>query len=259
MLKLHPIPNRKDNYIWLISDDRERSVYVIDPGDAGPVKAYLTTHNRSIAAIIITHSHNDHIGGISELLSWQDVPVIGPKCARIVQITQVVDPQSRLTLWNRYPVQVISSPGHLPEHLCYLFSSENTPHLLCGDVLFSAGCGRAFGGTFTELKASLDAFKRLPRHTRIYCAHEYTLANLAFAQVLEPNNADITAHQDKVQTLRQQGLASLPSTLELELKINPFLRCDKAEVIAAASAYTKQPLNNELDVFQTIRSWKDSF
>lgn len=265
MLNITPIPSYSDNYIWLIHHSDHNSVYVVDPGDSKPVEQYLHKHNLTLAGILVTHRHWDHVTGIAPLCQSFPVEVYGPLCPDIPQVTRALADGDTFNLWGQVNVQVFATPGHMPEHLSYFVvdKAANTDcsesHLFCGDTLFSAGCGRIFTGTHTALKTSLDKFKALPVQTRIYCAHEYTQANLRFAKAVEADNPNLIARIKEVDLLRNKAQPSLPSTIAQELQFNPFLRCDCTTVKHSAENHIGSSLAGELAIFTVLRDWKNSF
>lgn len=254
MIGITAIPAFQDNYLWLLQE--RGGAVVVDPGDAQPVLQALRSQGLDLTAILITHHHADHTGGIDELLRVYDVPVYGPRAesAKIRGLTHLLDDGDRVTVLGT-DFEVLSVPGHTLGHIAY-FSRDI---LLCGDTLFSAGCGRLFEGTPAQMHDSLTRLASLPGDSSVYCTHEYTLSNLAFARAVEPHNADIAAHIERVRSLRAQGLSSLPSTLALERCINPFLRCDVPAVIEAANHRAGTTLSQTGSVFAVLRKWKDEF
>ena len=254
MLSIHAIPAFTDNYIWLLQ--RGRSALAVDPGDAVPLQRELQARDLVLEAILITHWHPDHIGGLSALLAGRQVPVYGPRAesARIPLMTQPLDDGDRLQALG-FTWQVLSLPGHTLGHIAYLTNDI----LLCGDTLFSAGCGRLFEGTPQQMHASLSRLAALPPATRVYCTHEYTAANLAFARAVEPHNADVAMRSAEVAALRAKGLPSLPTTIGAELTFNPFLRCTEAQVVAAAQAQSSSRVESADAAFASLRAWKDRF
>jgi len=254
-VQIHAIPAFQDNYIWLLEIPHQRAI-VVDPGDAAPVKAFLQQHKLTLSALLITHHHADHTGGIQALTADVPVPVFGPQLEAITGITHTVTagPADQL-LSELPPVQVLDTGGHTAGHISYLINE----HLFCGDTLFAGGCGRLLGGTAAQLFNSLMRLKQLPDTTKIYCAHEYTLANLRFALAVEPDNSDLQARFEHVHLLRQNGQITLPSTLATEKQTNPFLRCDIPAVKTAAETYCGRTLYSAVDVFTVIRQWKDQF
>lgn len=254
MLHVIPLPAFRDNYIWLLRVGR--SAAVVDPGDAGPVINYLSLHGLSLVAILITHHHGDHVGGNRELLEKFDVPVYGPRHESIPGLTHPVDESTVVSLPAlELEFQVLDVPGHTRGHVAYYGAN----HLFCGDTLFSCGCGRLFEGTPEQMHRSLQKLAALPPETRVYCAHEYTWSNIRFARAVEPDNEDLQAREQEVQALLARHAPSLPSTLALERRTNPFLRTDQAQVRTAAERHAGTPLGNEGAVFAALRAWKDDF
>jgi len=254
MLDAHAIPAFTDNYLWLLS--RGDDAVVVDPGDATPVLRYLEQHKLKLSAILITHWHPDHIGGISALLQRFPVPVYGPRAefGKIPQLTHLLDDNDHVTVLGQ-TFDVLALPGHTLGHIAYYAGEQ----LFCGDTLFSAGCGRLFEGTPAQMHASLSRLAQLPQSTSVYCTHEYTLSNLAFAVAVEPNNEALLERLNSVRALRSQNKPSLPSTLAIELATNPFLRADIPDVIIAAEQQSDQALSSAEQVFTVLRRWKDGF
>lgn len=253
MMKIQAIPAFGDNYIWLIPFG-DRQAAVVDPGDARPVLERLQQQGLTLSAILITHRHRDHIGGIHELLGHTpQATVYGPASEQIPHLGKPLRNGDAITL-GEFELVTLDVPGHTEGHIAF----HGHGVLFCGDTLFAAGCGRLMGGTAQELHDSLNKIKKLPITTQIYCAHEYTLSNLRFALVVEPNRRQILERQLTEQTKRQRGEATVPSTLALELESNPFLRCDNAAVRAAAEQFCGHPLDQEAEVFQVLRYWKDT-
>ena len=246
------VPAFDDNYIWLVCDAAGRAA-IVDPGDGAPVIAALAAHRLHAAAILCTHHHHDHVGGIEAIRARFEVPVYGPP-GRIAAVTHAVTDGDRIDLGGGLRFDVIATPGHTRDHIAYVGDAM----LFCGDTLFSAGCGRLFEGTPAQMHASLSRFAALPPQTAVFCGHEYTLANLRFAAAVEPENADIAAYRTWAQTQRAQGRPTLPSTIGRELAVNPFLRVDRATVRQAASERGLRS-DTPADVFGTLRRWKDCF
>jgi hydroxyacylglutathione hydrolase len=252
-LHVVPLPALADNYIWLLHDDAGNAL-IIDPGDAQPVEAALAKHHLQLRAILLTHHHHDHIGGVDELLKRHDVPVYAPHDERITRASHRVDdgdvvqfsaPSARF--------KVIAVPGHTTSHIAY--SGEGV--LLCGDTLFSMGCGRLFEGTPEQMLTSLDRLAALPGNTLVCCAHEYTAANGRFAQTVDPNNRSLAERQQKVAALRTQNRPSLPVTLSVEQATNPFLRTDSDAVIAWSQGQGVS--GDRIARFAALRASKDAF
>lgn len=259
MIEIYPIPAFVDNYIWLIHDPEQKKGYVVDPGDAAPVEATLQKKGIELSGILITHHHLDHVGGVAQLCKDRQIPVYGPASETIPNITrslkegeQVELPELDLTL------QVLDVPGHTAGHIAY-YSAGADPILFCGDCLFSGGCGRLFEGTAEQMFASLSKFQTLPSETRVYCTHEYTQANLKFALAVEPENADLLEYNEQVMKAREAGEPTLPTTIALENKINPFLRSDVTTVKNNMEKQTGESLPDPVDVFRATRAWKDHF
>lgn len=251
-MRVHPIKAYSDNYIWVIQPTSEKRVIVVDPGDSQPVKAWLQEHDASVDSYLITHHHWDHTDGLEPLLGDYPAPVYGPKDSKILQISeplQELDTFSRLGL----NFEVLETPGHTLDHISFYTAG----HLFCGDTLFSGGCGRMFEGSPEQFVESLSKLRQLPGDTRVFCAHEYTQANLTFASLVEPDNAVLKSYLEKVKLMRQQDEITLPSSLQLELAINPFLRFDQVPVEKAAENHAKRKLTNKVEVFAVIRQWKD--
>ena len=259
-----PIAAFADNYVWLLR--RGRYAAVIDPGDAAPVLAHLEQHRLELAAILVTHHHGDHIGGIEALLAHSAhsanprVPVFGPADEAIDEIDRPVKDGDRIELPElNTSFEVIAVPGHTRGHLAYYGGIPSDGGVLfCGDTLFGCGCGRIFEGTAEQMWRSLARISALPADTRIYCAHEYTLANIRFALAVEPDNAALHARAEEAARLRAAGAPTVPSTLAVELATNPFLRWDAPAVIAAAKRSGGEA-ERPAAVFAAIRAWKDKF
>ncbi len=266
--RIVPIAAFRDNYIWLLRQGDRTDAIVVDPGDAAPVLEYLAREGLRLSAILATHHHGDHVGGITALRArFPDIPVYGPADEAIDTLTVRLGDVDRLELppfdacFARF--EILAVPGHTRGHLAYYDRNHlGCGALFCGDTLFSAGCGRLFEGSARQMQHSLARLKALPPQTRIYCAHEYTEANLRFARAVEPDNAALAEYSAHVARLRAAGQPSLPSTLAQELAINPFLRWDAPAVQEAASRFRGRPLRDlaePVEVFAAIREWKDGF
>jgi hydroxyacylglutathione hydrolase len=256
-MNLRALPAFADNYIWMLHDGA-RAV-VVDPGDAAPVREALDDLGLELAGILVTHHHADHVGGVDALRPRLQGPVWGPAHEKIpVPHVPLVEGDAIEVLGLRFTV--LDVPGHTAGHIAYVQSATGSeaPLLFCGDTLFSAGCGRLFEGTPAQMSASLAKFARLPASTRVCCTHEYTLSNLRFAAAVEPGNAARSAYDAHCQALRRDGLPTLPSSIGLELEINPFLRCTEPEVVAAAQAQGAAG-DDAVSVLAALREWKNRF
>lgn len=251
---VYAIPAFTDNYLWLLT--RGNEAVVVDPGDATPVLRVLKERGLKLVSILITHWHPDHIGGVSALLKQYPVPVHGPRAEsqKIPQLTNLLDDGDHLSVFGQR-FDVLALPGHTLGHIAYYTPGQ----LFCGDTLFSAGCGRLFEGTPQQMHSSLTRLAALPEDTRVYCTHEYTLSNLAFAVAVEPGNAALREHLAHVRTLRAQHQPSLPSTMKIERAINPFLRAAVPAVIAAAAQHGGHAPASAAEVFAVLRRWKDDY
>ena len=249
------VPAFNDNYIWLVRGRTDR-VAIVDPGDADPVLEFLARERLTPAAILCTHHHGDHVGGVADLRARYDVPVYGPRRERIAALTHRLGDGDRVALPNLgLTFTVLDIPGHTAGHIAYVGDGL----LFCGDTLFSAGCGRLFEGTAEQMHASLGKLAALPRDTAVYCGHEYTQANLAFALTVEPENGAAQAYQRDVAGRRARNEITLPSTIGQERQINPFLRCHVPSVRAATEARAGRTLTTDTEVFAALRRWKDTF
>ena len=257
MLNVTPISAFDDNYIWAIHAPETANVFVVDPGQSEPVEAFLAEHELNLAGILITHHHHDHTEGVAALTTERDIPVYGPEESPFEGITEPLNNDSVLEIFG-LPIMIHAVPGHTLDHISYLIDGV-TPQLFCGDTLFLAGCGRLFEGSPEQMLAAMHYFRDLPDSTLVYCTHEYSMANLAFAAAVEPNNTHILNCIDKCRTLRQENKETLPSTIEQEKRVNPYMRTDQPDVIAAAIDYDSQASGSETQVFAALREWKNNF
>ncbi len=257
-MNLLPLPAFSDNYIWIMHD--AQNAIVVDPGDADEVFDFIRDRKLTLAAILVTHHHGDHVGGVEDLHAGTGAKVYGPANEVMPEpITRVVQGDVVTALDLQF--QVIEVPGHTSGHIAYFCPDLNgTPVLFCGDTLFSGGCGRLFEGTPAQMQTSLDALAALPANTRVCCAHEYTLSNLKFARAVEPSNAALLQYHKDCVALRDAGKPTLPSHLALELAINPFLRTRQAEVAKAALGFDASVNPNDaVSVLAALREWKNVF
>ena len=257
-LIVHPVPAFQDNYLWVIHNGRHAAV--VDPGDATPVIEYLNATGLALAAIICTHHHADHVGGVEPLLDFLQlrgkIPVYGPANERIPARTKALREGDRIVVpFLDLTFDVLDVPGHTAGHIAYVGHGL----LFCGDTLFACGCGRLFEGTAEQMTDSLAKLKRLPPQTKVFCAHEYTMANIKFAEAVEPENADLKLRKAFCAAKRHRALPTLPSTIGLECATNPFLRWDVPQVVASAVQHAGRPMTSATDVFATIREWKNNF
>ena len=254
MLEIVPLPAFQDNYIWTLRDGKNAAV--VDPGEAGPVKEYLAREGLSLVAILATHHHPDHVGGIAELVAMTKVPVFGPKGEPIPALTHPVGQGDKVGIRALgAEFSVLDIPGHTRAHVAY-YGLES---LFCGDTLFACGCGRVFEGTAEQMLHSLTKIAALPDETKVYCGHEYTLANIKFARAVDPDNRVLAAREQSAKALRAAGKPTLPSTLGEERATNPFLRCAEPVVVESANKYLGSRVADPVRVFAAIREWKNRF
>ncbi|MDP1573657.1 MAG: hydroxyacylglutathione hydrolase [Coxiellaceae bacterium] len=252
---IFPISAFNDNYIWVWVDDVKKQAIVVDPGDAAPVLNFLQEKGLTLQALLITHKHHDHTGGISALLSeFPEALVFSHPTENIAQTTHIVMNGDVIKI-NDHEFRVIHIPGHTLGHVAYYCN----PMLFCGDTLFTNGCGRLFEGTAEQMLTSLKKLMVLPDDTQVYCGHEYTLSNIKFALQVEPNNQLLKKRFEDAKQLRFHNKPTVPSLLKLEKDTNPFLRCHTQAVINSASEQLGKPCETEVDVFYALREWKNYF
>ena len=257
-MNLLPLPAFSDNYIWLLHNGKQ--ALVVDPGDAAPVQAALQALQLQLQAILVTHHHADHVGGVDALRDATGALVYGPAFEVLPEPVVRVDAATQLHLLGM-PWRVLEVPGHTAGHIAwYCEPADQAPILFCGDTLFSGGCGRLFEGTAEQMHASLQQLAQLPQNTRVACAHEYTVSNLKFACEVESSNTALLQYRAHCEALRQQQRPTLPSTLAQELAINPFLRCDVKQVVQSALRFRPDTLTEQpASVLATLREWKNAF
>ncbi len=261
--KIIAIKAFSDNYIWAITNNK--SLALVDPGDANVCINFIERHQLKLDAILITHHHPDHTGGIEKLrsycqkLQWP-ITVYGPKNENIPFNDVKLIEKDTVNLANlNISLQVIDLPGHTAGHIAYFSNKEDEPALFCGDTLFSGGCGRLFEGSPQQMLNSLTKLVNLPESTKVYCAHEYTQANLKFALTVEPENQVLVDYSQRVNELRAKQQATIPTSIKVEKQINPFLRSHEPTVQASAMQFDNNAQASTIDTFTVIRRWKDQF
>lgn len=251
-----PVPAFRDNYLWLL--ERGRDAVVVDPGDAAPILQALAARDLALSAILVTHHHADHTGGVVALKRQFGCTVYGPAREPVAGVDRTLTHGATIeVLGTRFTV--IDVPGHTAGHIAYYAADADPPLVFCGDTLFACGCGRLFEGTPQQMLASLDALAALPPATRVYCAHEYTLANIRFARAVEPDNDDLRQRDARAQATRQRGEPTVPSSIGLELATNPFMRCDVPAVRAAAACRMHGADRERVTTFAALREWKNGY
>lgn len=264
MLSIHPIPAFNDNYIWCLSDSDSKLALVVDPGQAAPVRSFLEQHGLQLDCILVTHHHPDHIGGISDLAkTTPSLRIVGPESSPYQGCTEAVSAGDQVS-WYSLNFTVMAVPGHTLDHIAFFANTEIDGHpvLFCGDTLFVCGCGRLFEGTPAQMRSSLEHLRALPDSTAVYCAHEYTLANLKYARHLLPEDPGLARFEAECQERRNRNQPTVPTILGRERTLNPFLRWDDSSVIAAASSYARRhglPDQGADAIFAAVRHGKDHF
>ncbi|TWX74043.1 hydroxyacylglutathione hydrolase [Colwellia sp. C1TZA3] len=260
-MKVSMIKAFSDNYIWAISSDLSHNMALVDPGDADVCIEFIEQQKLQLSSILITHHHPDHVGGIDKLVEYcknkhWPLTIYGPESEKIPHCDVALNENSKVSLTDlALEFDIIDLPGHTSGHIAYL-SQDN---LFCGDTLFSGGCGRLFEGTPSQMLSSLEKLSALPERTHVYCAHEYTQANLNFALTVEPCNSELVHYYNQVLQKREQDIATIPTSIMLEKKINPFLRCNEPSLMTSAAEFSGDNVNDKLQTFTIIRAWKDNF
>jgi hydroxyacylglutathione hydrolase len=259
MIQINALSAFTDNYIWLLQDDATRQCAVVDPGDAAPVARWLDAHPHwSLTDILVTHHHHDHTGGVAALKQRTGAVVSGPAGEHIPSLDRRLDDHAQLKVLG-LDLRVVLVPGHTAGHIAFVHEGPAQPLVFSGDTLFAGGCGRLFEGTPAQMHTSLGRLASLADETLVYCAHEYTLSNLRFAQAVEPDNLALAQRLAKVIEQRERNEITLPSTLTLEKATNPFLRAGETSVKEKMDLRAGTPLPTEAAVFAAIRAWKDVF
>lgn len=251
-MNLNSIPTFQDNYIWVLNDEQGKCI-IVDPGDAAPVLKAIAHNHWQPEAILLTHHHHDHVGGVKELIeNFPGLVVYGPEETRDKGTNRVVGEGDKVNIL-KYEFSVIATPGHTLGHICYF----SFPYLFCGDTMFSGGCGRLFEGTAEDMYQSFQKINKLPAETLICCAHEYTLSNMKFSLSILPEDEDLTRYYRKVKELRAKNQSTLPSSLHIERQINLFLRTEGTDLVDKINKETN--LQQPQQIFAWLRAKKDSF
>ena len=257
MIKIEPIKAFSDNYIWLVTTNE--GLLVVDPGDAAPVESYLKDNNMSLSNILITHHHFDHTGGVKRLSETNNnLDVYGPTNSIFDGINKELKDGDKINILG-IDFSIIEVPGHTLDHIAFFAENDGNPFLFCGDTLFAGGCGRIFEGTYEQMFESLSKLSELPLNTKVYCGHEYTLSNLSFALKVDKSNNILQARYTDCIEARNNDIPTIPSTLELEMQTNPFLRHDQKDIqecIMQKNDYLEDP--NNMEIFKALREWKDN-
>ena len=254
MLAIHAVPAFRDNYIWML--EAGGKAVAVDPGDAAPVENFLEARGLSLAGVLATHHHMDHVGGLLALARHWKCPTFGPATEEIAGLDTRLAEGDRIRVPGiDVDLETLDIPGHTAGHIALVGAGA----VFCGDTLFACGCGRLFEGTPAQMVESLAKLAQLPAGTRVYCGHEYTLANIGFAEAVEPGNGALAARKARESAKRERGEPTLPSTVAEERATNPFLRCDQPEIIASAERHAGRRLDGRVEVFATLRDWKNTF
>ena len=253
MLIVEPIKAYTDNYIWLVSTN-EGSI-VVDPGESKEILNLIDSNKIDLKGVLITHHHYDHTNGLLDLTNKMNLEVYGPK--KIEGINNIVKESDKFSLIG-INFEVIEIPGHTLDHLAFFSSNNKDPILFCGDTLFAGGCGRVFEGTFEQMFKSLKKISNYPKETKIFCGHEYTLSNLKFALEVDEDNKELADEYINVKNLISSDIPSLPTSLNKELKMNPFLRCNEINIKNKVTDKF-DIIDDELEIFTALRKWKDNF
>ena len=257
MIKIEPIKAFSDNYIWLVTTNE--GLLVVDPGDAAPVESYLKDNNMSLSNILITHHHFDHTGGVKKLSETNNnLDVYGPTNSIFDGINKELKDGDKINILG-IDFSIIEVPGHTLDHIAFFAENDGNPFLFCGDTLFAGGCGRIFEGTYEQMFESLSKLSELPLNTKVYCGHEYTLSNLSFALKVDKSNNILQVRYTDCIEARNNDIPTIPSTLELEMQTNPFLRHDQKDIqecIMQKNDYLEDP--NNMEIFKALREWKDN-
>ena len=253
-LEIRLVPLLTDNYAYLLHDAASGEAAVVDPSEAGPVLAMLKETGWRLTHILNTHHHHDHIGGNAALQQATGAHLAGPERDR----HRIPGLQTGLGEGDTYRVgtrvlRALEVPGHTSGHIALVFDEDQA--VFCGDTLFALGCGRLFEGTPAQMWDSLKTLRALPEATRVYCGHEYTQSNARFAVTVEPGNSDLAARVEKIAKLRAAGQPTIPSTIDLENRTNPFLRADRPALQEAQGGAGRDPV----EIFAEIRRRKDNF
>ena len=256
-MQVHAVPAFQDNYLWVIAEGSRAAV--VDPGDAAPIERFLAANGLELTAILATHHHGDHVGGLAALAERWKCPVFGPAHEAIPGIGTRLGEGDAITVPGlALALDVLDVPGHTAGHIAYVRRGDD-PMVFCGDTLFACGCGRLFEGTPAQMSVSLAKLARLDEATRVYCAHEYTLSNIRFAEAVEPGNRRLAQRKERDKARRERGEPTVPSTVGEERATNPFLRCEVPEVVASAERHAGRKLDGPVEVFAEIRAWKNTF